>query len=197
MNERVAAVLSFVATTIADTETMTTPCTVETTATAPAAKPFLSVPYVILAVVVMGLFGASFAWYHIRHRNSHTARVHTARLHGSRVADSSTCSRPWAITGSEAASASWTRMPKYAKSGDAKKVLVSMYQDDRKHLLGPDGKLRTQRVGDMSTGRRGTNVYTKGTSAGNVLHITYLSRYRINCPIFTSYKWVRILGIKG
>ena len=168
MNEHVVVVLSFIATTIADTETGTTPCTVDTTTTAPAAKPFLWVPYVILAVVVMGLFGVSFAWYHIRHRNSHTARVRTARLHGSRVADSSTCSRPWTITGSETASASWTRMPRYAKTGDVKKVLASMYQDDRKDLLGPDGKLRTQRVGDMSTGRRGTNVHTEDTLAGNV-----------------------------
>ena len=153
------AVFTFAAVnaTAAGTTTFTTASTDAVTGTAPSTESttsFIFAPYVILAVMIVTMFGASFARYHFLHSNNRATRTHAARLHGSRVANQERVGTPMASDGAMP-STSRSHLSKHAKSIDVKKVLASIYQEGHKRLLGPDGKMRIQRVGRTTCGSRG------------------------------------------
>ena len=117
-------------------------------------KPFIWIPYVVLAVLLVALFGASFARYrYYRRRHERTSPVRAPRLHGFRL--SIVAGRRQSKT-TESVTTAFTE-PRYVKS---------MYPDgDLKRLLGPDGRRRYRRGGGTTLSR----------SKGKPTHINFIS----------------------
>ena len=120
-------------------------------------KPFIWLPYVILAVILIGLFGASFARYrHYRRRHERTSPVRVPRLHGFRVSIVAGCRQ----SKTAECVTSFINEPRYVKS---------MYPDgDLKQLFGPDGKRRYRRVGGTTLSRTNGKRAHKSSSLDTI-----------------------------
>ncbi|KAI0240699.1 hypothetical protein LSAT2_008537 [Lamellibrachia satsuma] len=175
--------------TAAAAETFSTVSAVTVTGTATSTEsttPFIWVPYVVLAVIIVALFCASFARYHVLHRNMRTTRTHAPRLHGSLVSNLDV-SRTSLSSGCAMPSTCQDRLPMYSKSIDVKKVLASIYQEDRRNLLSPVGKMQTQRAGRTTCSRRG-NVHTSVSSNATEVFDLYPPVPTIKClPLGNSF----------
>ena len=124
-------------------------------------KPLIWIPYVVLAVLLVALFGASFARYrYYRRRHERTSPVCAPRLHGFRVSIVAGCRE------SKTTECVTTVIiePRYVKS---------MYPDgDLKQLLGPDGRRRYRRGGGTTSSR------SKGKLRGRSQLSTFTYYYR-------------------
>lgn len=151
--------LSFVAAnvTVADIEPIKAAATTDSAPLTHPAYPFIWVAYVALAIVIMGLFGASFARYHVTHRSARLARIQTARQYGARAPGSSRTS----VSGTMDQS-SPTRLPMYAKTVDVKQVLAAIYREDRKQLVSTAGQTRTRKIGRAGCSRTGSGTDIRG-----------------------------------
>ena len=144
----VAAALASV--TVADTDTVTPAVTTGTIPFPDPTYPFLWVPYVVLFVIILAVFGVSFARYHAVHRKIRLARVETVEHHRiGRIRSPDTSLTEATILFSP------TRLPMYARPIDVKQVLASIYREDRMQLLSPEGRTRTRGHGRAARGRTG------------------------------------------